>query len=227
MDVEHVLAVEANHIVIATGASWLRNGRGLYNQTPLDELGPAEQVFTPDDIMAGRLPEGPTLAYDDDHYYMGNVIAELLRSKGIPVTLVTPEVMVSTWGDSTGEHGRVQRRMMELGVDIITSHALTAFNGNVAEIECAYTGNRRNIEVDAVVTVTIRSPNDSLFHQLQQSLESGTDYKPESLTRIGDCLTPTIIAGAVFSGHRYARELDTEVDPDNPMKYDRVFFEDE
>jgi dimethylamine/trimethylamine dehydrogenase len=227
MDVEHVLDVEANHIVIATGASWLANGRGLYNKTALEELGPAEQVFTPDDIMAGRLPEGPTLVYDDDHYYMGNVIAELLRSKGIPVTLVTPKVMVSTWGDYTGEQDRIQRRMMELDVDIITSHALTAFNGNAAEIECAYTGNRRSIDVDAVVTVTIRSPNDTLFDELQQNLEARADYKPDSLTRIGDCLTPTIIAGAVFSGHRYARELDTEVDPDNRMKYDRVFFEEE
>ena len=33
MDVEHVLAVEANHVVIATGASWLADGRGLYNKT--------------------------------------------------------------------------------------------------------------------------------------------------------------------------------------------------
>ncbi|MBT8434874.1 MAG: FAD-dependent oxidoreductase [Gammaproteobacteria bacterium] len=226
MDVEQVLAVEANHIVIATGAGWLANGRGLYNQTPLDKLGPAEQVFTPDDIMAGRLPRGPTLIYDDDHYYMGNVIAELLRLKGIPVTLVTPEVMVSNWGDYTAEQRRVQRRMMELEVDIITSQALVAFDGNKAEIECTYTGNRSNIDVGAVVTVTIRSPNDTLFHELQQALESGPDYKPDTLTRIGDCLTPTIIAGAVFSGHRYARELDTEVDPDNSMKYDRVFFDD-
>jgi len=31
----------------------------------------------------------------------------------------------------------------------------------------------------------------------------------------------------VFAGHRYARELDTEVDPDNRIKYDRVFFESE
>jgi dimethylamine/trimethylamine dehydrogenase len=61
---------------------------------------------------------------------------------------------------------------------------------------------------------------------LQRSLESGGDYRPDSVTRIGDCLTPTIIAGAVFSGHRYARELDTEVDPDNRMKYDRVFYDD-
>jgi dimethylamine/trimethylamine dehydrogenase len=226
MDAEQVLAVEANHIVIATGASWLADGRGLYNQMPLQKLGPAEQVFTPDDIMAGRLPQGPTLIYDDDHYYMANVIAELLRSKGVAVTLVTPETMLSAWGAKTGEQGRVQRRMMELGVDIVTSHGLRGFDGNTAEIECSYTGERKNLDVEAVVSVTLRAPDDALFHELQRSLESGGDYRPDSVTRIGDCLTPTIIAGAVFSGHRYARELDTEVDPDNRMKYDRVFYDD-
>ncbi|MCP4392059.1 MAG: NADH:flavin oxidoreductase [Gammaproteobacteria bacterium] len=226
MDAEHVLAVEAQHIVIATGARWLANGRGLYNAEPLAELGPPEQVFTPDDIMAGRLPEGPTLIYDDDHYYMANVIAELLVGKGIPVTLVTPEVMLSSWGDNTGEQGRVQRRMMELGVRIITSHSLAAYNGSEAQIECSYTGNRQAIAAEAVVTVTLREPNDALYHELQQQLEGETDYRPESVTRIGDCEAPSIIAGAVYSGHRYARELDTEVDPDNRMKYDRVFFDD-
>ena len=33
-----------------------------------------EQV---DDIMNGRLPEGRVVLYDDDHYYMGGVLAEL------------------------------------------------------------------------------------------------------------------------------------------------------
>ncbi|MCP5091881.1 MAG: hypothetical protein GY949_13255, partial [Gammaproteobacteria bacterium] len=226
MDAEHVLAVEAQHVVIATGAHWLADGRGLYNVEPLAELGPPEQVFTPDDIMAGRLPEGPTLIYDDDHYYMANVIAELLVGKGIPVTLVTPEAILSSWGDNTGEQGRVQRRMMELGVEIITSHSLAAYNGSEAQIECSYTGNRRVITAEAVVTVTLREPNDALYHELQLLLEGETDYRPETVTRIGDCEAPSIIAGAVYSGHRYARELDTDVDPDNRMKYDRVFFDD-
>ncbi|MFA9420740.1 MAG: FAD-dependent oxidoreductase [Gammaproteobacteria bacterium] len=226
MDAEHVLAVEAQHIVIATGAHWLADGRGLHNVTPLAELGPPEQVFTPDDIMAGRLPGGPTLIYDDDHYYMANVIAELLATKGIPVTLVTPKTILSAWSVSTSEQGRVQRRMMELGIDIVTSHSLAAFDGREAQIECTYTGNRQAIVTEAVVTVTLREPNDDLFHKLRQQLESQTEYRPESLSRIGDCEAPSIIAGAVYSGHRYARELDTEIDPDNRMKYDRVFFED-
>jgi dimethylamine/trimethylamine dehydrogenase len=227
MDAEHVLAVEANHVVIATGASWQADGRGLFNKTALVELGPADQIFTPDDIMAGRLPAGPTLIYDDDHYYMSSVIAELLRAKDIPVTLVTPETIVSAWGGKTSEQGRVQRRLMELEVQLITSHGLTSFNGRAAQIECTYTGERKSISVEAVVTVTMRFPNDSLFHELQQAVGSTGDYKPDSVIRIGDCLAPSIIAGAVFSGHRYARELDTEVDADNRMKYDRVFFDDE
>ncbi len=35
-----------------------------------------------------------------------------------------------------------------------------------------------------------------------------------SVTRVGDCLAPATIAAAVYDGHRYARELDGEVDPD-------------
>ena len=33
-------------------------------------------------------------------------------------------------------------------------------------------------------------------------------------TRIGDALAPATIAAAVYSGHRYARELDEVIDPD-------------
>jgi dimethylamine/trimethylamine dehydrogenase len=76
----------------------------------------------------------------------------------------------------------------------------------------------------------MRTPDDDLFREVEQkiaeNLDKKADYQPKSLTRIGDCEAPAIIAAAVFAGHRYARELDTEVDPDNRMKYDRVFYED-
>lgn len=222
MSVDDVMAIDADHVAIATGAHWLANGRGLNHLQALTDLGPAEKIFTPDDILAGRLPNGPTLIYDDNHYYMGNVIAELLCSKGIPVTLVTPESVVSAWGENTGEHGRIMRRMLDLGVNMITTHALNAYNGCEAELECGYTGKTTIIEAAAVVMVTLREPNDALYQALVQR-----DDLPFSLARIGDCEAPSIIAGAVYSGHRYARELETKVDPDNRMKYDRVFFEDD
>ena len=155
------------------------------------------------------------------------MIAEHLRARDIPVTLVTPETMVSAWGKHTSEQALIHRRMLEAGVELITAYGLSAFNGETAQIECIYSGNRKSIDVEAVVTVTMRSPDDALFRELQQRIENGAEHSPASLSRIGDCEAPSIIAGAVFAGHRYARELDTEVDPDNRIKYDRVFFESE
>jgi hypothetical protein len=44
----------------------------VYAEAPIKEYGPADQIFTPDDILAGRLPGGPTIIFDDDHYYMAS-----------------------------------------------------------------------------------------------------------------------------------------------------------
>ena len=39
------------------------------------------------------------------------------------------------------------------------------------------------------------------------------------MRRIGDCFGPSIIAAAVYEGHRYARELGEDIDPDGvPFK---------
>ena len=161
------------------------------------------------------------MIYDDDRYYMGNVIAELLRNRGNPVTLVTPGSVVSSWSEKTGEHSRVVSRMSELGVEVVTAHALSAFDGEAAELQCCYTGNTQTRPADAVVMVTMREPADALYQAL-----AGLDELPFTLARIGDCEAPSIIAGAVYSGHRYARELEAGIDRDNRMKYDRVFFDD-
>jgi dimethylamine/trimethylamine dehydrogenase len=227
MEADDIAAIEADHIVIATGAQWVANGRGLYHKVGIAEFGPEQHIFTPDDIMAGNLPDGPTLIFDDDHYYMASVIAELLRENQVPVTLVTPDNMVSSWSDNTSEQAQVHCRMVEVGVEIVTTQALISFDGSEATLACAYTGHQKVIPVSNVVTVTMRNPNDHLYHQLQQRMEIDADFNPLSLSRIGDCEAPAIIAGAVFSGHRYARELDADVDPDNRIKYDRVFFEDD
>jgi dimethylamine/trimethylamine dehydrogenase len=225
MTADDVFDIEADHVLIATGARWLANGRGLHSEAALSTLGPAGQLFTPDDIMAGRLPPGPVLIYDDDHYYMASVIAERLRAGNIAVTLVTPSNQVSSWGGHTSEQALIHRRLLQVGVDIVLSHTLTAYDGSEAQLQCSYSGKARSIAAAALVMVTMREPDDALFRELQQRVRTGADAVPRTLTRIGDCEAPAIIAGAVFAGHRYARELDTEVDPDQRMRHDRVFFE--
>ena len=79
---------------------------------------------------------------------------------------------------------------------------------------------------DNLVLVTCRTPQDSLYYQVLDAIDSQAEGAPKSVKRIGDAEAPAIIAGAVYAGHKYARELDCDIDGDNPARYDRVFFAD-
>lgn len=226
LSAEDVLAVGADHVVTATGSTWRADGFGNANPAGIANLGPVDRILTPDDIMAGRLPDGPALVFDDDHYYMATVLAELIRRVGSPVTFVTPSDSVSEWGTFTYDRWRARRRLMDLGVEIVTGHNLAAFDGAAAELACQYTGRRYEIRADSLVLVAARTPNDGLYQTLASPEMRQAAGAPRSLARIGDCEAPAIIAAAVYAGHRYARELDEAIDRDNPLKHDRVFFED-
>ena len=218
LSVDEVLAVEADHIVISTGATWRADGFGRNHPQPLTTLSPSAQILTPDDVMAGRLPDGPTVIFDDDSFYMGGVIAERVCRENVPVTLVTPENVVSDWCEHTSEQYQVQKHLLELGVRIETAHSLLAYDGREVTICCTHTGRQQSIEANALIMVTARSPRDELYQSLKQRMEGEAQTPFRSLRRIGDCEAPAIIAAAVYAGHRYARELDTEPDPDVPLR---------
>ena len=74
---DDILGFGFEHVAIATGATWRRDGIARYNLLPF-AIDPAMPVFTPDDLMAGKRPPGHVVVYDDDHYYMASVLAELL-----------------------------------------------------------------------------------------------------------------------------------------------------
>ncbi len=226
LGVEDVLEVAADHVALATGAEWRRDGLGLNNPGGIAALGPADRIYTPDDVMAGKIPSGPTVIFDDDHYYMASVLAEMLRAAGRPVTFVTPADVVSEWGEYTMDRWRAQTRLMESGVDLVLAHNLTAFDGEAATLACEYTAGAKTVKAEALLLVTARRPRDDLHQALAESIAGGAEGAPRSVKRIGDCEAPAIIAAAVYSGHRYARELDADIDRDNPLKHDRVFFED-
>ncbi len=141
------------------------------------------------------------------------------------MSLVTPEDRVAAWGAFTAEQTRTQRRLLELGVEIVTAHGLSAFDGREAVLACTYTGRSRRIEADSVVMVTARRPNDGLYRAVSKRLSAGAEGMPRSLRRIGDCDAPAIIAAAVYAGHRYARELDSPERDPAQVPHDRVFDE--
>lgn len=220
LSAEDVFAVEADYVAIATGAKWRpeRFNEEMFLPVWTDDARP--QVFTPDDIMDGRLPDGPTVVFDGDGYYMAGVLAELIRQEGHEVTYVTADDSVSRWAGNTSERWRIRTHMLSLGIKIETAQTLTGFDGREAMLECAYSGAEKTLSASNIVMVTARSPNDALYHAVKA--EAGKEALPFNLTRIGDCDAPGIIAAAVYAGHRYAQELDASVDIDMPMRHDRI-----
>ena len=137
-----------------------------------------------------------------------------MRRENVPVTLVTPENIVSAWCEYTSEHYQVQKNLLELGVEIKTGHSLLAYDGREVMLCCIHTERQQSIEAGALIMVTARSPRDELYQALKQRMEEGVQSPFRSLRRIGDCEAPAMIAAAIYAGHRYAREFDTEPDPD-------------
>ena len=210
LSAQDVLDFGFEHVAIATGSTWRRDGVARHNLAPI-AIDTAMPVFTPDDLMAGNLPKGGEIVlYDDDHYYMGGVLAELLVQKGAKVTLVTPANLVSEWALNTLEQIRIQSRMIELGVTIVTAQAVSAVGAKGVTLSCAFTGRKRELACDAVVLVTTRLPEDALWHDLKARDGEWAAAGIKSVRRIGDADAPAPIAWATYAGHRFARELDGE-----------------
>ena len=217
MTASDILESGEPNVIIATGSTWRRDGigRNISRAVP-----GGAKIFTPDDLMAGKLPEGKVIIYDDDHYYMGGVLAELLATNGCNVTLITPAPMISYWTQFTLEQERVIKKLMDLKVNLITHHILASHTPTMITITNTISSAETTLACDALVMVTDRLPNDSLYHELKPALAEG---KLKSLRLIGDAEAPNIIAQAVFAGHLAAREFDEIPDPDiTPFKVERV-----
>ena len=213
LDADQILELGAEHVAIATGATWRRDGCGRRLTSPVPGSD-AAHVLTPDDILeGGRPPEGRVLLFDDDHYYMASVLAELLSTEGYDVSLATPMATVASWQIHTLEHEANQERLHDAGVELHANTTLLAVETGQVLLHDSLSRREVTLPVDGVVMVTARLPEDGLYHEVVRTLDDSSDTGIRTLSRIGDCQAPGIIATAVYEGHRYARELGTDADP--------------
>jgi dimethylamine/trimethylamine dehydrogenase len=80
-------------------------------------------------------------------------------------------------------------------------------------LACVFSDRKRTVPASAVVLVTARVADEALYRALvgesdaDQAAIAGGQPRLGAVLRIGDCLQPALIATAVYSGHRAAREL--------------------
>jgi dimethylamine/trimethylamine dehydrogenase len=203
-----VLEFGASRVIIATGSTWRRDGVGRANSRPIRGFDAAHSVLTPDELLDGTPVTGPVVVFDDDHYYLGAVLAEKLRLDGLDVTLVTPADRVSAWTVNTLEQHVIQKRVLDLGIEVCVNRNIVAFDGSGIVLECTYTARQTTVSAASIVTVTSRLPNDELAQSLGGMPEAVDAAGIVSITSIGDAFAPGTIAAAVYAGHRHAREFD-------------------
>ncbi|MDE2315309.1 MAG: FAD-dependent oxidoreductase [Xanthomonadaceae bacterium] len=207
LSAQDVLEFGAEHVVLATGCHWRRDGYGRSHGFAIPGFADSARVYTPDDLMDGRLPQGRVVVFDDDGYYHAGVAAELLRLRGCEVIHLTPEDSLAPWTLNTLDYRHVRKRMAELGIEAMVSHDVVDYDGAALTVEDVWTHRRRELACDAVVTVTARLPDDALWQELNRREAEWTGAGIRSVRCIGDAEAPGLIAHAVYAGHRYAREL--------------------
>ncbi|URK85921.1 FAD-dependent oxidoreductase (plasmid) [Rhizobium sp. RCAM05350] len=188
LGVDEIIDLAPDHVVVATGARWTNM---LYStlEIPVGKLEHAN-VFTPDDVAAGRLPEGPVLVFDFDNYYMGGVLTEHLAAQGIEVSYVTPAGQASAWTIMTNELPLVHKALAKRNVPVTTLHMVTAFDGETATLTHLFNGEQIRIDCRSVLIVGMRVPRNELHEALLARSEDVTAAGIRSVERIGDVLAP-------------------------------------
>lgn len=192
---------EADHVVLATGATWRDDGfgRSRFSQVP----GFAGEVLTPDDIFCGKRVEGPVIIYDDDHFYMANALAAHLAMQGTEIHLVCPLPAIAGWMGYTLEQPRVVAQLHETGVRMYPNTSVIEWTNGVLRIERSDTGaEQKPIHAGCLINVSARLPRSELRDEIGEFEDLGP-----CIHSIGDCIAPGTIQAAVFSGHWMARSL--------------------
>ncbi len=221
LTVDHVREFGFEHVIVATGAHWRRDGVGAHNFRPVQGHA-QDHVLTPDDVMAGAEVRSPVVIFDDDTYVMGGCLAEKLAGEGHDVTIVTPLAQVSPWTLYTLDLAEIQRRLVASGVAVLANHNLAAISESEVEVTGVYGEPARFLNASSVILVTMRSPNETLYHDLVGDEDANAKAGIKSVRAVGDCLAPALLSEAVFGGHEAARALDGPDVADQPFRIEQV-----
>ena len=221
---ESILAEQPDIIVLATG------GRAHTGQVPAWGVA-AGLAVSSWDILAGRVaPLRSVLVYDAVSTHAGAGVADFIASRGSSVEIVTPDVKVAD--DVGGTTFPIfYRRLYALDIVLTPNWWLDRVYAEgerrVAVLRNEYTEQLEERVVDQVVIENGSTPEDSLYWQLQeQSINRGEtdidalfDAKPQpvlsqppgtgrfALFRVGDCISPHNIHGAIYDALRLCKDF--------------------
>jgi len=95
----------------------------------------------------------------------------------------------------TDEQEFIQARLLSMGIEVGFTQKIERIADGILNTSCIYSGKSFTHDFSSLILVTGRIPDDQLFNELALTA-----------ARVGDCLVPSSIADAVYTGHKFARE---------------------
>ncbi|MBV8497228.1 MAG: hypothetical protein JO361_10640 [Gammaproteobacteria bacterium] len=141
---------------------------------------------------------------------MGSVLAEHLAKTSGPISYVTPAGHASAWAIMSNEQPQIHRALFAAGIALHTLSRVTAFAAGAVTLANQFTNASTQLPCASLVIVGARFANDDLYAALTARGDDLAAAGIRSVTRIGDALAPGALVHAVYSGHRYAEELDAD-----------------
>ena len=160
---------------------------------------PAEHVMSVWDVLQGR-PVGSRVAVVDlVGFHQATSVAEWLAQRGHAVTYLTPTLVAGQDLGLTLDLENWHRRVLALGVRLITSVAPLAYDGDRVRVVEAYANREVDLgPFDSVVVADHGQPEDQLYLALKGRIE---------VHRAGDAVAPRRAENAVVEGYRVAMAL--------------------
>lgn len=153
-------------IVVATGATYSRSGISKNQLTPVpgSDLG---HVLTPEDVLLDHARLGNRIVvYDNTSYEVGPGVAELLANKGKHVTFVTIDSGLAMSVTEIGINKVISERLLPK-VDFMPHTRISRIDPENVVLMNVYTGKTTTLEeIDNIILVTSRPPEESLYHAL-------------------------------------------------------------
>ena len=212
LSLSHINELGIDNIFLATGSSWRIDGVGRSSREPIKDLDKITVLSPEDAIKNIDKLEAPIVIYDDEQGYLAGVLADHLSSNGCNITFVTPASVVSPWTESTLEQARVQKSLLNQGVEIICNKTIASGKGQSLLTQCVFTGNKTTIDCKTIIMVTERIPNCSLYDELIKQEEELGESSKKYIKLLGDAEAPGLIADSIFSGHLAAENFETPVE---------------
>lgn len=190
-----------DHVVVATGARYRRDGFQGQTAAPLPGHETAHCVSWDEAVTAPTQPDGDVLVIDDLQDACAPLTAaKLARDGASSVRLLSrwPMVGMETIGDVYLLW--IMRELYAAGVTLTTDHFVQQIDGDRVTLFNVYDPMRTtDVRADLIVMATARQSENGLYHLLRK--------RGVSVETIGDATAPRGTYEAVYEGHRQARKL--------------------